>query len=82
MGHVPPQYSKHFQTLLGTPPTPNTTTSEPVLASENPLAQTADLATNLCHIWSQSIHHLTSHFFNSIFSQVSNCGGVSYVGRT
>ena len=60
MGHVPPHYSKHFQALLGTPPIPNSTTSAPFLTSESPLTQTANLATNLCHVWSQTIHHLIS----------------------
>ena len=76
MGHVPPQYSKHFHTLLGTPPIPTST------ASKQTLAQTANIAANLCLVWSQTIHHLISPVSNSIYSMISNCGGLSYIGRT
>jgi hypothetical protein len=39
MGHVPPQYSKHFKTLLGTTSIPNLTTSTPFLMSAPTLNQ-------------------------------------------
>ena len=67
MGHVPPQYRKHFKTLLGTTSIPSSTTSTPVLTSVPTIDQTANIAANLCHMWSQTIHHLTSTSSNSIY---------------
>ena len=53
MGHVPPQYTKHFQTLLGSASIPIMTTPTPVLTSSAPIPdQPALIAANLCHVWS------------------------------
>jgi uncharacterized protein YdaL len=82
MGHVPPQYSKHFKTILGTTSIPTSTTSTPVLTSKPTLNQRANIAANLYRVWSQMIHHLTSPSSNSNYDQILNFVGVLYVGRT